>query len=210
MKSPRQDTLPRDRFVAVAIVLSLLVGLGGLYPHLKWSWEMHQVAWFFNSYDEGYYGWDALGVAAPNRWISSLVMKTLFHLTGADTQLMMIGADFFLPLSVTLAACYLVRPLCGSATGMAGAALLVLVSAECLALRSSLIPYAELHPWLQSVFLSWGSEPSGVFQIDNRTSTFWLFRTPEPQVSWIGMFAAMGWALRWTALARLSPTTMSA
>jgi hypothetical protein len=190
------DALKQTRHAWVALLTGLLVALLGLYPHLRWSVELNQVAWFYNSYDEGYYGWLSLTGLTAYSLVSELVMHGLYFVSGSNAQLAMILADFLLPLGVTLASCYLVRPLFASAGGMAAGALFVMVSAECLALRSTSIPHSSLHRFLQEKILSMGGGSEGIMQLGNQTSTFWLFRTPEPQVSWIIMFIVLGLALR--------------
>ncbi len=172
------------------------MGVCGLYPHLRWSLELKQAVWFYSSYDEGYYGWLSFNEFSFNRGLSDLVMHGLYLAAGSNTQLAMILADFILPLGATLAACYLVRPLFSHAIGMVAGALFVLMSAECLALRSTSVPYSFLSGWLQEQSVSLLGRAADIVQLGSQTSTFWLFRTPEPQVSWIIMFTVLGFALR--------------
>ena len=178
------------------MVAAVLVGLFGLYPHLRWSIKLGELAWFYNSYDEGYYGWSSMTELTASRGLSELVMHGLYFFSGSNTQLAMILADFFLPLGVTLACCYLVRPLFVTAGGMVAGALFVITSAECLALRSTSIPHSFLLGFLQGKVRAVGGIVADIVQLDNQTSTFWLFRTPEPQVSWVIMFIVLGCALR--------------
>ncbi|MBI2813937.1 MAG: hypothetical protein HYX71_06610 [Opitutae bacterium] len=189
----------------VAFLSAAGVGLCGLYPHLRWSLELHSLAWFYNSYDEGYYGGLAFSGFSFNRGLSDLVMHGLYLVSGANTQQAMILADFVLPLGATLAACYLVRPLFRSAAGMVAGALFVLISAECCALRSTSIPYPGLHTFLQERIAAAGENLAEIVQLGNQTSTFWLFRTPEPQASWIIMFITLGLVLRILLAAQTRP-----
>lgn len=188
--------VPPDRHRLVALFTALVVGLFGIYPHLRWSVELNQPAWFFNSYNKGFYGWLSFHEFSLNRSLSSVVMHALYFASGSNPQLAMILADFFLPCGVALAGCYMVRPLFVSAAGMAAGAFTVLVSAECLALRNTSIPYAQIHTFLHDKVVPLAGGAAGILQIDNQTSTFWLFRTPEPQVSWIVMFLTLGLAIR--------------
>lgn len=186
----------QNRFLAVAVVLSLTVGLTGLYPHLRWSWANHHVVWFHNSFDEGFYAWSALQEFAPNRWLSSLALRLLYQFCGADAQWMMIAADFVFPAGATLAACYLVRPLFSRALPMGAAALFLLCAAETLGLRTNMLLEYEWFNELQSALLRIGGGPGGLFLLGNLTSAFWMFRTPEPGITWILMFIALGLAVR--------------
>ena len=157
---------------------------------------MNELGWFFNSYDEGFYGWLAVSEITLQRGLTDLIMHGLFFVSGTNAQSAMMLADFLLPFGATLACCYLVRPLFAGPGGMAAGALFVLTSAECLALRSRSIPHSFLHTFLQEKVVPLVGGPAGLLQIDNQTSTFWLFRTPEPQVSWILLFLTLGLALR--------------
>jgi len=206
MIHPFPDAPEQTAHIRVAFLTALFVGLCGLYPHLRWSFELRQFAWFYNSYDEGYYGWLSMKEMSADRGLSGLVMHVLYMLSGANTQRAMVLADFLLPTGVTLASCYLVRPLFANAKGMAAGALTVALSAECLALRSTSIPYSTLNLFLQEKWRSMATQAADVLQLANQTSTFWIFRTPEPQVSWIMMFILLGLALR---LIQIAPTRLT-
>lgn len=194
-------SVPPGRFprhVILALIAAIAIGAAGAFPHLRWSIESGEVSWFFNSYDEGYYGWLSISDVSPARMLSDGVMRVVYHLTGANPQRAMIAADFFFPAGVVLAACYLTRPLYVKASGMLAGALVVLVSAECLALRSNFIPHAAWMTWFQEHAVPLGGGPAGIFQLGNQTGTFWVFRTPEPQISWIITYVTLGLALRLT------------
>lgn len=183
-------------FALGAVLVALLVALCGIYPHVRWMLEIKQLTWFYNSYDEGYYGWLSMRELSFQRGLSDLVMHALYWVAGANAQRAMILTDFFLPMGAALAACYLVRPLFAHPAGMAAGALFILVSAECWALRSTFIPHAGLHDFLTAKNALLPSTSANFVQLGNQTSTFWLFRTPEPQVSWIVMFLVLGFVLR--------------
>jgi hypothetical protein len=199
MSLPQSHTPPTRGitvFTGAAFLAAFLVGLLGLLPHLRWSLELHQLAWFYNSYDEGLYGWLSITGFTPNRGLSDLIMHGLYLAAGSNSQLAMILADFFLPFGVTLAACYMVRPLFVSPGPMVAGSLFVIISAECLALRSTFIPHSFLYTFLHEEILPRTGGPAGIFQLNSQTSTFWLFRTPEPQASWMLMFFVLGVAMR--------------
>jgi hypothetical protein len=173
-----------------------MVGLCGLYPHVRWSWTYQSIAWFHNSFDEGFYAWSALNEFVSNRWLSSLVLRLLYYLCGANTQWMMIAADFILPAGATLAACYLVRPLFSHALSMGLGALFIVFAAECLGMRTNMLLEYRWFNDLQNELLRIGGGPGGFFLLGNLTSAFWVFRTPEPGISWILMFVVLGLGLR--------------
>jgi hypothetical protein len=75
------------RTPAAAWGIALLAGFLGLAPHLAWSLENHAPSWFFNSYDEGFYGWLALNENNYSRVLSTFVMRALLLLAGGSTQL---------------------------------------------------------------------------------------------------------------------------
>lgn len=187
---------PQDR--VAALIVCLFAGAAGVWPHLRWSFELGQAGWFFSSYDEGFYGWSALTGILPVRFFSTGAMRLLHIVSGQNPQMMMVLADLVLPAASALAAYYLVRPLCRTSVGSSTATLFVLMAAECLALRSHLIPHAGIHAYLREVVVPFLGGPSGILQIENQTGTFWLFRTPEPQFSWIWMFLLLGWITRLT------------
>lgn len=191
----RFHTFPWPDRVAAALV-GLFTAAAGVLPHLLWSIELGRLSWFFNSYDEGFYGWSSLTDLLGFRLLSTGVLRSLYYATGANPSAMMVLADVLLPAACALAAYYLVRPVCRTATGAATASLFILVGAECLALRSNLIPHAGLHAYLRQHVVPLLGGPGGLLQIDNQTATFWLFRTPEPQLSWILMFLLLGWVIR--------------
>ena len=184
------------KFRWAALLTGLFVGLTGLFPHLRWSLEMNQWTWFFNSYDEGYYAWGSISEFTVNRALSYLIMHLLYWLSGGNSQTTMVVADFLFPLGVTLAVCYLVRPLFTRPSGMMAGAFFILVSAECGALRSTAIPHSGFYNYLRSEVTVGNTWLADIIQIGNPTLTFWIFRTPEPQISCILMFFALGLAMR--------------
>lgn len=178
-------------------LLGLFAGSIGGLPHFLWSREVGQAAWFFNSYDEGFYGWSSLTESPANRLLSSLLLRFFYRLAGENSQLMMVLADILLPAMCASMAYFLVRPIFRCAITTASAALFILIAAECLALRSNLIPHAGWHGYLKENWVPALGGAGGLLQIDNITSTFWLFRTPEPQLGWILMFFTLGGVVRW-------------
>lgn len=185
-----------NRFLISAMMGGIVIAAIGIYPHVRWSIENQEISWFYNSYDEGYYGWQAMKEFSLYRLFSWLIIQPLFLIAGFNTQICMILADAVFPMAVFIAGCYMVRPLCKSAKGMIGSSLFLICFSEVFALRSNFIPHHQLYTWIEQYISAPYCIASNLWQIGNLTSTFWIFRTPEPQVSWIFLYLILGVAIR--------------
>lgn len=179
-----------------ALLLAVFLGGCGIFPHLLFSAEAGRPAWFYNSYDEGYYGWLAMRGPLSYGMLGSLCMRIVAAVSGGNLEIAMIAADFLFPFLCALAACFAVRPLTRSVWGMAGWAFLLLTASEMLAARSSHAPHAALFAGVESLFHLIDPRPEGLFPTGNQTGVFWLFRTPEPQITWTVAFLVLGFLFR--------------
>jgi|GEM_PF-6470378 hypothetical protein len=182
-----------------ALLLAVFVGGCGIFPHLLFSAEAGRPAWFYNSYDEGYYGWLAMRGPLSYGMLGSLCMRIVAVVAGGNLEIAMVAADFLFPFLCALAACFAVRPLTRSVWGMAGWAFLFLTASEMLAARSSYAPHAALFAGVESLFTLIDPRPEGLFPTGNQTGVFWLFRTPEPQITWTVAFLVLGLLFRMLA-----------
>lgn len=182
--------------VAVALGLALVVGAIGVAPHVAFSIREGAVTWFYNSYDEGYYGWTALRESVLHRVLAGSVLRVLTACLGGHLDYAMIAADFLFPALCAVAACFAASACTRTATGMGVGAMLLLMSSELIGFRSILSPTYALMPVVTPLLTALDSRSDGVFVLGNETSVFWLFRTPEPQISWVVMFVIIGCAAR--------------
>lgn len=180
-----------------ALLLAGFAGGCGVFPHLLFSADAGRLAWFYNSYDEGYYGWLAMRGPLSYGLLGSLCMRALAAACGGNVEVAMVAADFLFPLLCALAACFAARPLTRSTWGMLAWALLFLTASEMLAARSSDAPHAALFAGVESFFHQIDPRPDGLFPSGNQTGVFWLFRTPEPQITWTVAFFILGFLFRW-------------
>lgn len=201
---PREDRRVRSTWirpgersrVALALGLAMVVGIIGVAPHVAFSIREGGVAWFYNSYDEGYYGWAALHESVLHRVLAGFGLRVLTACLGGHLDYAMIAADFTLPALCSIAACFAVSACTRTTAGMGVGAMLLLMSSELLGFRSILSPTHAILPTLASWLTALDPRPDGVFVLGNETSVFWLFRTPEPQISWVVMFVVIGCAAR--------------
>lgn len=175
-----------------AAALSVFVGLVGLAPHVYFSFAIGELSFFKSAFDEDTY-YSILfhhGLIAQNRLLSALSLRSLARVTGGNPELTMAVADFILPALGTLCAFLLAAKIFSSTAARVALTLSLLFSQELLSLGSSTV-------WN---FGLWGVRPNialfsslfgglrGGFVPDTSTSYFSLFRTPEPQASWILLF----------------------
>lgn len=180
----------------LALVLAALVAGCGVAPHVAFSIEEGGATWFYNSYDEGYYGWASFHRPVNHRLLAAICVKVLTLASGGSLERAMIAADLVLPFLVVLAACFATAVATRTAIGMGAGALLMAMAAEILAFRSVYSPTFGLFHWIEAVLRYFDPTGAGVFPQGNFTGVFWLFRTPEPQTTWIVIFLLFGAAAR--------------
>lgn len=172
--------------------MALFLILLGLYPHLRFSLSMGELSFFKGAYDEDtYFNLMRSGIVFRNdRALSFYALKFLYELTGHSANLTLIAADLVFPVLAGIAAYVL-------AAQQAGRWLVRLALALALLLAADILSLANAAVWMQwnvlgrlrSLFGAWG--PMLVPSPD--VAYLEIFRTPEPQVSYIVTFVA--WAL---------------
>ncbi len=88
------------------MLLAVIVASFGVAPHVAFSIEEGEATWFYNSYDEGYYGWTSLNRPVNHRLLAGIGVRVLTLASGGSLEHAMIVADFVLPFLVMLAACF--------------------------------------------------------------------------------------------------------
>jgi hypothetical protein len=195
-------------------VLVLFVVVLGLLPHVRFSLLVGEPACFFSAYDEeGYALWAFAGGGPhyPHRWLSSAALVLLSKLSGGSWNLALVLADVVFPAACAVLAWILVGQLTRKRLLRLSLALGLLFAQEFLSLGSWTI-------WQIGDVLGVTIAESRVYDLRflRESAPLWLqrlwpdyasafltqFRTPEPQMSRIVLFAALAALL---LLCRLSP-----
>lgn len=200
---------------SVVIGTALIIGVMGIIPHIVFSINMGEVSYFKSAYDEEYYILQAIDLGSrPDRLISAVLVKIIYLLAGKNVENTLIIADFIFPFFCYIAAFFLASVIVSGALQRILLALLFLFGQEFLSLGSSAIWNDQTTMWnlnfWRSQFGSWGEIIIPYYS----TAYFSLFRSPEPQVSWIVLFGYLGFfvkyfvnqrhvALRWTGILSL-------
>jgi len=164
------------------------------------SLQQGNISYLINSYDEGFYGYDAL--LADNletgRWLSTVILRSLFYFLPLCPLVFLI-CDFLFPATSGLLAFMLFSRIFQHEGKAAVAALFFLMAPEIFCNRSVFLPsWLNLGAILAAVLdkvLFWAP---GLVLNNNPTGTFWLFRTPEPQIS-----QSLAYGCMWIAVTKV-------
>lgn len=200
---------------SIVIGTAFIIGVMGIMPHIVFSINMGEISYFKSASDEEYYILQAIDLGSrPDRLISAVLAKIIYLLAGKNVENTLIIADFIFPFFCCIAAFFLASVIVSGALQRILLALLFLFGQEFLSLGSSAIWNDQTTMWnlnfWRSQFGSWGKIIIPYYS----TSYFSLFRSPEPQVSWIVLFGYLGFfvkyfvnqrhvALRWTGILSL-------
>lgn len=161
------------QYAVLLFLTALAVGCLGVYPHLRFSLDSGALEYFFYSFDEGYYS--AVGVLAlPGRIVSRLALAALAALCGSSLELAMIAADFAFPFLAVLLAGGLAATVTRATAGRLTLVLGLLFGTE---FTTNL--FQSWVPWWSRLAQGPGRE----LMVEAQAILF-LFRTPEPQISW--------------------------
>ncbi len=167
------------------ILAAVSVAIMGAVPHVVFSCQAGELTWFKSAYDEDIYAELALnGPWTPQRALSSLLFVGLRWLTGGNTQLTLVFFDVVFPTTCALLAAYVA---CRIAREQS-IRLLLLIG---FIFGQELFSFGSTAVWSRSIESIRPMLPDFARSLlpDFSTSFFVLFRTPEPQVSWVVMWA---------------------
>jgi hypothetical protein len=179
------DSGPRLRPAVAPVALCVFVAALGALPHILFARDWGSFGAFKGSYDEDTYLLGDLATV-PSRLLSDGVVHLLNAVTPSVESLMLV-ADVVLPVLVALAVWSLVVRLVDD-TGLR------LLAALLLLFGPSLLSMADLVVWpVHGIAQFRASHPPLTMELipDSTISYFSLFRTPEPQVSWVVLFASL-------------------
>ncbi len=196
-----------------AAALVLFVVVLGLLPHVRFSLLVGEPTYFFSAYDEDAYALWALGGGGPHyphRWLSSAALVLLSKLSGGSWNLALVLADAVFPAACAVLAWILVGHLTRKRLLRLSLALGLLFAQELFSLGCWTI-------WQTGDVLGVTTPDSPVYDLRvlREIGPRWLlwlwpdyaspfltqFRTPEPQMSRILLFAMLA-ALLWPAASR--------
>jgi hypothetical protein len=186
-----------------AAALVLFVVVLGLLPHLRFSLLVGEPTYFFSAYDEEQYSFWAFtgdGPNQPHRLLSSAALSVLAKLSGGSWNLALILADAVFPAACAVLAWILVGHLTRRPLLRLLLALVLLFAQELLSLGCWTI-------WQSGDVLGLTTAGSPVYDLRflREVSPSWLlalwpdytspfltqFRTPEPQISRVTLFAVL-------------------
>ena len=186
-----------------ASALLLFVVVLGLLPHIRFSLLVGEPLYFFSAYDEDQYSLWALGGGGPNfphRWLSSAALLPLSALGGGSWDLALMLADAIFPAACAVLAWIVAGHLTRRRLPRLLLALGLLFAQELFSLGTWTI-------WQTGDVLGVATPESRVYDLrflhevgppwlarlwPEYTSPFLtLFRTPEPQISRIVLFALL-------------------
>jgi len=194
----------RARSWPFAVALALFVALLGALPHVRFGLLVGEPAFFSSAYDEATYAlWAVDGgtPGAPNRWLSHAALVTLWTLTGRSWDATMLLADVLFPVVAACFAWLLAGRLAVPRLLRLLLAMALLFAQELFSLGCwtifqfpDLVDVPALSPGPPTDWRSLrAAAPDWVLRLvpDYSSPFLSLFRTPEPQISQIVLFAAL-------------------
>ncbi len=180
------------------ISMALLIGLIGIMPHTFFSLQLREFNYFKSAYDEDYYIVQAIqGNIQLYRLASSILTRIIYFLVGNNFEKTLVVADFIFPFLCSISAILVASVLVNGTFQRILIVLFLLFGQELLSLGSSAIWSDPTKMWslsfLRSQFPSWGE----TIIPDYFTSYFSLFRSPEPQISWILLYCYLGFLAKY-------------
>ncbi len=166
------------------LAFALWTGLLGLAPHLYFSLKAGELSFFQYAFDEPHYYFLSTDPAGAF-WIKrSNIVLGLSKLLHGDAALVMMAMDFLIPMLAAMAALLLSSQLFKSVPARVLGAIFVLFGQELLSGGCM-----SIYPGLFNSFYFYLSETLRQFVPYFGSSFYSLYRTPEPQVGYILMFA---------------------
>lgn len=197
-KSSLLGSVSRSDLLAAGLVAAF-VGLLGLWPHLKFVHEIGEFRYFHGAYDEDTYvlSW-WLGTLRSTRALSGLALSAVYRLCGSSLDATLVGSDFLFPFLATCAAYFAVSQIVAGKSAKILAVLLLVFADDLFSLGNLVV-------WSSGTFsLAHFSAIVGRIHPDlvpsSETSFLAIFRTPEPQASFVLMFLTLGLLARSTVV----------
>lgn len=177
--------------VRVAGLLAVAVGLLGLWPHIRFSMDVGHLTWFKAAFDEDTYALFPFGVGHTrlDRVGSGLVMWMLSRLCGGSIDGPLVLADLMLPALATMSAYALSSAMVARRPCRVLVALLLVFGADLLSLGNAAVFTGR--PVSLEGFRSLVGPAAETLVPAYETSYLTIFRTSEPQVTYIMAFAAL-------------------
>jgi hypothetical protein len=175
------------------IFIGLAFVLLGLWQHLYFSYTVREFAFFKNAYDEDTYVLFPFGAAGfrPDRALSGTIVSGLLSLSHGSYGFVLTAMDALLPPLIFLAAYYAGAAIFTKSSARCLFALVLVFSTDLFSLGSA-ASYPGLFPTLEQFKALVGAEFVPPFE----TSYLGLYRSPEPQVSYVVGYLFTGLLLR--------------
>jgi hypothetical protein len=177
--------------ILTACVIAALVGVIGLWPHLRFASEIGELQYFQGAYDEDSYtlSW-LLGTLRSTRALSGFVLSVLYPACFSSLDATLIVSDFVFPFLATCAAYFAASQIVAGLPQRAFSTLLLVFANDLLSLGSLAVwPNGRFNIFAFSQAVG-AIAPNLVPPYE--TSFLAIFRTPEPQVSFTLMFLMLG------------------
>jgi hypothetical protein len=187
--------------VIAACSVATFVGLLGLLPHVVFSYQIGEFHYFQGAYDEDSYvlAWLRDGLRST-RALSGFCMSVLYAITHGSLDVTLALADFAFPFLISCAAYFAASQVVTGRAARILATLLLVFANDLLSLGNQTIwmnPRFNLAGFKQVVDL-FGANLVPSYE----TSFLAIFRTPEPQVSFLLLFVILGLLARFAQNAR--------
>lgn len=180
-------------------LVATFVGVLGLWPHLQFAREIGEFRYFHGAYDEDTYvlSW-LLGTLRSTRALSGYALSTIYRLCASSLDATLAASDFVFPFLASCAAYFAVSQVVSSRPARVLAALLLVFSNDLFSLGNLIL-------WTSGQFnISRFSQIVGLVYPklvpSYETSFLAVFRTPEPQVSFVVMFLSLGLLARFAVV----------
>lgn len=192
----------KKRLPAPVVLVALGFAIAGLFPHLAFSYREKQLAFFKGAYDEDYYLLHSLDDSSlPYRYLSDAVVRIFYFLSGKNIDVAVILCDTISPFVCCLLAGYWASYITQDRLCQALLTFGIIVCADVLSFANSAV-----WPEMFNLNSYRGNFPTWLRQTvpDSRIAYLTIYRTPEPQISWVILFANLSaFSSAWT----LDPNT---
>lgn len=187
--------------VFTACAIAALVGLLGLWPHVVFSHQVGEFHYFQGAYDEDSYVLSWLrDTLRSTRALSGFCMSVLYAISRGSLDTTLVLADFVFPFLATCAAYFAASQVVAGRAPRIFATLLLIFANDLVSLGNQAV-------WTNGRFnLTAFEKAVSLFGMNlvppYETSFLAIFRTPEPQVSFVLLFAILGFLARFARNAR--------